>query len=930
MMKSFSYPLMDIIDIGLILADISYNFKLEGVKVKQPTPDHMIMMFKSKKLELNKEIDKEQNVWRINLDYKEKNESYLESYMVRINEYIRGYISRAINKLATENLSETDYLKYLDEGLGYIKSDQYELAIESLLFALKVKPNDKDLLYRLGNCYMRIGEPSKALNFYSRIVRMDPFHLYAWTKIAQASDDLDLDFHSIRIYIYLLKTEIPMSTKEMELWKELGDDLYEIEDFSNTYYCYNKFIELGGNNEKISEIIQELIEKNHDELDINEHPKTLFLKNISAKYGEVLITSPSNDVFFDVTEDIIDLAQAYGGAIDVQYLVDMLQTPLTVIEMLIMDAIAEGDLEGALTDQGYLIANEKYKLEPEEIKKSKESVFQLQEVISGVSEINDKDNDYVIKEILRRITIAKKQPTSLKSLIWFLALYADKYIDIRKQIREIVPKQIDLERISLANEPELIKIIDKIDIAKIKKDLIMMLANSIRQGEFPEGSKLGRNDRFYFHPFMAKLSIDLSKDDLKNKGEPVEEISIPISSLPPTAESTISTPQNSTVSLKPPTPTNPPAPPSPPPQPLAPPPSSVSTSSLQPPPAPTRTPVRSRPAKPKRFSSQTKPKSPIAPSFSKAATYTKEKTSKPVSQISYEAVKGMDKEKLPPSLQSVPKYSDIINLLDEDKNLVVIPNETKVKQLLPYYDVDFSDRYYESAGSSEPVEEASETEKAVGITSHGAEIIDSIAHFKDTQQILSYQTRINTGIALFNLIGVENHSSREYFNSIIKKYNDILQKFIYTDESEKDQSISLRRLLFDIQKDLLIAYFLLLESFLPYLPPVQRNQINIGTSDDIKGIIEGNNIVKIKEKFIEISALIYNTFREFSEYHINKLLNEVSSNLKGNLETRIFKTGIWMKKQLKTKQFNYVMDGMVVCFVLKNELDMEKLLDDDF
>ena len=76
--------------------------------------------------------------------------------------------------------SEKNSAEYVQEGLEYLKHEQYDSARNSFLKAIEKDANNSEAYYSLGGIYNYQKEYKKAERAFKSVLKIDPTHHNAW------------------------------------------------------------------------------------------------------------------------------------------------------------------------------------------------------------------------------------------------------------------------------------------------------------------------------------------------------------------------------------------------------------------------------------------------------------------------------------------------------------------------------------------------------------------------------------------------------------------------------------------------------------------------------------------------------------------------------------------------------------------------------
>src|SRR6266404_1655979 len=90
--------------------------------------------------------------------------------------WMSGLLALALGLQGCESASQERLRDYNPDGLYLFQRGDYAAARESFQAALTLKPNDPGLLYNVGECYDRLGDPAKAERSYNECLVQTPNH----------------------------------------------------------------------------------------------------------------------------------------------------------------------------------------------------------------------------------------------------------------------------------------------------------------------------------------------------------------------------------------------------------------------------------------------------------------------------------------------------------------------------------------------------------------------------------------------------------------------------------------------------------------------------------------------------------------------------------------------------------------------------------
>jgi len=111
-----------------------------------------------------------------------KNPEKPEHYSSRADIYISmGDLAKALNDLTIANLSDSlNPMYYVKLADFYLQLGKSEIINSLLLKGNQLIPNNKEILYRLGNLYFYIQDYKKALTYLNQATEADPFYAPAF------------------------------------------------------------------------------------------------------------------------------------------------------------------------------------------------------------------------------------------------------------------------------------------------------------------------------------------------------------------------------------------------------------------------------------------------------------------------------------------------------------------------------------------------------------------------------------------------------------------------------------------------------------------------------------------------------------------------------------------------------------------------------
>ena len=93
---------------------------------------------------------------------------------------LRKILTLILFALILIQCSEKNSEEYIQEGLEYLKHEQYDSARKSFLNAVEKDPNNSDGYYSLGGIYNYQKKFKKAERAFKSVLKIDPTHHNAW------------------------------------------------------------------------------------------------------------------------------------------------------------------------------------------------------------------------------------------------------------------------------------------------------------------------------------------------------------------------------------------------------------------------------------------------------------------------------------------------------------------------------------------------------------------------------------------------------------------------------------------------------------------------------------------------------------------------------------------------------------------------------
>jgi tetratricopeptide (TPR) repeat protein len=117
-------------------------------------------------------------------------------------------------------------LEYNRDGLAMFDKGQYDHARELFEASLALKPNDPNMLFNLGQCYERLGQPDRAEASYNQCLQVAPDHAacrHALAKLLVARGRGDEAVRSTEAWLTARPNVASAYAVDGWLWHQFGD-----------------------------------------------------------------------------------------------------------------------------------------------------------------------------------------------------------------------------------------------------------------------------------------------------------------------------------------------------------------------------------------------------------------------------------------------------------------------------------------------------------------------------------------------------------------------------------------------------------------------------------------------------------------------------------------------------------------------------------
>jgi tetratricopeptide (TPR) repeat protein len=102
--------------------------------------------------------------------------------------------------------------------------------------ALRLKPNDVEILVESGNCLGRMKRPSEALEYFGRAARLDPAHAPAWRGLTASSFELGHHADTVAYSGHALE----LDPQDIGVWCLRVGALAELGQFDEALRCVDQ------------------------------------------------------------------------------------------------------------------------------------------------------------------------------------------------------------------------------------------------------------------------------------------------------------------------------------------------------------------------------------------------------------------------------------------------------------------------------------------------------------------------------------------------------------------------------------------------------------------------------------------------------------------------------------------------------------------
>ncbi|MBX7046575.1 MAG: trypsin-like peptidase domain-containing protein [Ignavibacteria bacterium] len=133
-----------------------------------------------------------------------------------------------------------DYYNYAFKGNDAYESGQYSLALEYYTLYLEQYPDDNNIQFNVGLCYLAMEEDNKALKIFLNVVKSDPYNANIYCCIGDAKRHLGYYSQAVDYY----KTAIKLDATHENAYYGMGLAYYFAEDYPQAAICFTANIML--------------------------------------------------------------------------------------------------------------------------------------------------------------------------------------------------------------------------------------------------------------------------------------------------------------------------------------------------------------------------------------------------------------------------------------------------------------------------------------------------------------------------------------------------------------------------------------------------------------------------------------------------------------------------------------------------------------
>ena len=120
---------------------------------------------------------------------------------------------------------EPGNIEYLNSlGVDRIKMGDYKGAVEDLNRAAKANPRHASVLLNLGNANSLLGNSKEALNFYNRVIDLDPGDYIVYALAGQVYQEQLKDFKKAREFFEKARSIVPDDPRIVRLLNNLDKE----------------------------------------------------------------------------------------------------------------------------------------------------------------------------------------------------------------------------------------------------------------------------------------------------------------------------------------------------------------------------------------------------------------------------------------------------------------------------------------------------------------------------------------------------------------------------------------------------------------------------------------------------------------------------------------------------------------------------------
>ena len=146
--------------------------------------------------------------------------------------------SKCLNK---EDLSKSNTVTiYYNRGNAYADMEQYTKAIEDYSKAIKINPKHAKSYNNRGHNFQELGKMNKAIKNYKKAIELDPKYKIAYNNLGEIYSNQDQDKQAIKYY----NKAVELKPKTGQPLYNRGNAYYDLKNYKNAIEDFSKVIKI--------------------------------------------------------------------------------------------------------------------------------------------------------------------------------------------------------------------------------------------------------------------------------------------------------------------------------------------------------------------------------------------------------------------------------------------------------------------------------------------------------------------------------------------------------------------------------------------------------------------------------------------------------------------------------------------------------------